>query len=76
MLQKNMRYVHAYDIYVYEWQPVFLFLKEKPLSKSLQRGEDPQFDQVSLLYINTWIGNNMKTWMFIICEYNSCILYK
>ena len=25
---------------------VLLFLKEKPLSKSLQRGEDPQFDQL------------------------------
>lgn len=28
----------------------FVFLQEKPLAKSLQRGEDPQFDQVSEFY--------------------------
>ena len=32
-----------------------LSLKEKPLSKSLQRGEDPQFDQVSLYY--SWVSH-------------------
>lgn len=26
---------------------LFLWFQEKPLTKSLQRGEDPQFDQVS-----------------------------
>ena len=31
-----------------------LSLKEKPLSKSLQRGEDPQFDQVSLY---SWVSH-------------------
>ncbi len=32
-----------YDSYV-----LFDVLQEKPLTKSLQRGEDPQFDQVRL----------------------------
>lgn len=30
---------------------VLLFSQEKPLTKSLQRGEDPQFDQVSFFKI-------------------------
>ena len=41
-------------------QNVCCLFKEKPLSKSLQRGEDPQFDQVSLYY-NLLMTRSLQT---------------
>lgn len=45
---------------------MFDILQEKPLTKSLQRGEDPQFDQVrslslSSIYFNLYAVNMFHT---------------
>ncbi len=37
-----------YDLFIHTALFVSLFFQEKPLSRSLQRGEDAQFDQVSM----------------------------
>ena len=43
---------------------LFLCLQEKPLAKSLQRGEDPQFDQVN-------VTQYTELALYILCDFIS-----
>lgn len=46
----QFEYVQFYMLIVWmQYLKNVLLLQERPLSKSLQKGEDPQFDQVGII---------------------------
>ena len=49
------------------WRECLLISQEKPLNKSLQRGEDPQFDQVRISDMNT---SPIRVSSFLRCHTN------